>query len=255
MLQLFTDLNPETSRVTTIGPLLIVLMISMTKQAVEDLKRHHADKVMNNRVVTKLKADGTTEIVRWHEVRVGDILLIRDREEFPADLVLLATSEEGGKCFTETANLDGETNLKRRTAIKETSELCSEAMGSECTHSVAVSNLSGLFEYEQPNNRLYNFNGRLTLHAKGETKQIPLIPEFVILRGCMLKSCKYVYGAVMFTGSETKIMKNMRPAPLKTSNVYKVVNQCIWIVFLAEVRMYFNYQLIHVFFTLRIFIV
>ena len=35
-------------------------------------------------------------------------------EVIPADMLLLHTSHEDGICFVETANLDGETNLKQR---------------------------------------------------------------------------------------------------------------------------------------------
>ena len=38
-------------------------------------------------------------------------------EEFPADMVLLSSSDEEGSCYITTANLDGETNLKVRTVV------------------------------------------------------------------------------------------------------------------------------------------
>ncbi len=38
------------------------------------------------------------------------------RECFPADMVLLATSDGFGVAYIETANLDGETNLKLKQA-------------------------------------------------------------------------------------------------------------------------------------------
>jgi phospholipid-transporting ATPase len=50
-------------------------------------------------------------------------LYLKDKEEMPADILILATSEEEGRCFVETCNLDGETNLKRRTAIEPVAKL------------------------------------------------------------------------------------------------------------------------------------
>jgi magnesium-transporting ATPase (P-type) len=39
---------------------------------------------------------------------------------FPADLILLSSSSEGGNAFIETASLDGEKNLKPRNAYPAT---------------------------------------------------------------------------------------------------------------------------------------
>jgi len=37
---------------------------------------------------------------------------------FPADMVLAQSSDPKGVCYVETKNLDGETNLKHKTAVK-----------------------------------------------------------------------------------------------------------------------------------------
>lgn len=49
----------------------------------------------------------------------GNIIKIKQNEFFPADLIILKTSDPKGACFIETKNLDGETNLKFKTAHKD----------------------------------------------------------------------------------------------------------------------------------------
>ena len=46
--------------------------------------------------------------------KVGDLVKVENKEAFPADLVLLASSEDQAMAYIETSNLDGETNLKVR---------------------------------------------------------------------------------------------------------------------------------------------
>lgn len=50
--------------------------------------------------------------ILWTDVRVGDVIVVRDNELFPADLMCLYSSLEEKVCFIKTTNLDGETNLK-----------------------------------------------------------------------------------------------------------------------------------------------
>ena len=51
------------------------------------------------------------------------VFQVEDRNYFPADLVLLSSSNPEGMCFVETMNLDGETNLKIKKALRETCSL------------------------------------------------------------------------------------------------------------------------------------
>ena len=51
---------------------------------------------------------------KWRQVVVGDILKVGCDEMFPADLLLLQSSDISGSCHISTANLDGENNLKQK---------------------------------------------------------------------------------------------------------------------------------------------
>ena len=54
----------------------------------------------------------------WKRVVVGDFIKLQSDEIIPADLLLLNSSDANSICHIETANLDGETNLKQREVVK-----------------------------------------------------------------------------------------------------------------------------------------
>ena len=103
VLQVATNLSP-TNPYTTIVPLTVVLIITMIKQGIEDFKRHRADTTMNNRRATVIR-NGSEVQLPWKDVLTGDLLLVHDKEELPADIVILTSSEESAKCFIEVSTL------------------------------------------------------------------------------------------------------------------------------------------------------
>ena len=44
---------------------------------------------------------------KWRDVCVGQILEVRDNEDFPADLLCLACARADGVAYIRTTNLDG----------------------------------------------------------------------------------------------------------------------------------------------------
>ncbi|KAL4785495.1 hypothetical protein BJX76DRAFT_324416 [Aspergillus varians] len=213
VLQQVPNVSP-TNRYTTIGPLVVVLMVSAIKELVEDYKRRTSDKGLNYAKTQVLKGSAFHE-TKWVDVSVGDIVRVESEQPFPADLVLLASSEPEGLCYIETANLDGETNLKIKQGIPETSHLVSPA---------DLSRLSGRIRSEQPNSSLYTYEATLTMHAGGGEKELPLAPDQLLLRGATLRNTPWIHGIVVFTGHETKLMRNATATPIKRTAVERMVN-------------------------------
>lgn len=54
--------------------------------------------------------------IRRMDIRQGHIILVKNREMLPADMILLASSGDNGSSYIETSSIDGETNLKLRTS-------------------------------------------------------------------------------------------------------------------------------------------
>lgn len=89
-------------------------------------------------------------------------------------------------------------------------------------------------ECEQPNEYLYKFEGNFLLKS-GE--KFPLDPDQVLLKGSCLRNTGWVLGLCVFTGHDTKLMKNSSAGAVKTSknakklNKFVLVTMCIQLTF------------------------
>uniref|UniRef100_A0A8B9CR86 Phospholipid-transporting ATPase n=2 Tax=Anser TaxID=8842 RepID=A0A8B9CR86_9AVES len=217
LLQQIPDVSP-TGRYTTLVPLLFILTVAGIKEIIEDYKRHKADSAVNKKKTVVLR-NGMWQNIIWKEVAVGDIVKVTNGQHLPADMIIISSSEPQAMCYIETANLDGETNLKIRQGLSQTASLQSRE---------ELMKVSGRIECEGPNRHLYDFTGNLRLDGQSP---VPVGPDQILLRGAQLRNTQWVLGIVVYTGHDTKLMQNSTKAPLKRSNVEKVTNVQILVLF------------------------
>ncbi|KAK7271671.1 hypothetical protein RJT34_27761 [Clitoria ternatea] len=213
----FSPLAPFTA-LSIAAPLLVVIGATMAKEAVEDWRRRKQDIEANNRKVQVYSRNYTFVETRWKKLRVGDIIKVYKDEYFPADLLLLSSSYDDGVCYVETMNLDGETNLKLKHALEVTAHLHNEK---------SLQKFRAVVKCEDPNENLYSFIG--TLHYDG--KEYPLSLQQILLRDSKLKNTDYVFGVVIFTGHDTKVMQNSTDPPSKRSKIERKMDKIIYILF------------------------
>jgi phospholipid-transporting ATPase len=201
-------------------PLLAILVMTAIKEMYEDFQRRRQDDKINKRKVQVLKGDKWVDKT-WSALKVGDIVKVNNKEPFPADLILMSSSESTGVCYIGTSNLDGETNLKVRQCLNITATVAGTV-----GDAVKVSNIKGSIDCEQPNKKLYDFNGSLKL----DREEAPLSTAQLLLRGSKLINTTFIVGTVVYSGHESKLMKNSQKVPLKDSSIQKMTN--IQIIFL-----------------------
>jgi phospholipid-transporting ATPase len=129
-------------------------------------------------------------------LKPGNIVRVNEDDMIPCDIVLVRSSDEKGVLYIETKNLDGETNLKNKYVHKE--------VNARYAHDLqAMTKMKGRVFCEAPNNAIYKFEGQMIYDGEDE---IPLGADNIILRGSTLRNTEFVYGIVIFTGHDTKIM-------------------------------------------------
>lgn len=154
----------------------------------------------------------------WKNIQVGDFVRIYNNDQLPADVVILSTSDPDSTCYVETKNLDGETNLKVRHALRS---------GQKIKHAYDCERTEFIIESEPPQPNLYQYSAaaRWTQYddkipgSIGKPMIEPISINNLLLRGCNLRNTEWVLGVVVFTGLDTKIMMNSGFTPSKLSRV------------------------------------
>jgi magnesium-transporting ATPase (P-type) len=283
----------------TIGVLLFMITLEAIAQLLEDGKRKKADRKANGSI-TRIYDSVQCEFVQttWKDIKCGDVVKVYSYETFPADLLCLCSSE-GLECYVETKSLDGETNLKLRSAPKITYDIFrklarvrsnsaessprsansvsslssfspgatgttprkSTSLSSNFVFNVAddmISNLIGMCcDAQDPrdpltSNAIDTFQGKIILSPKivetmtkksiynsrsgsksgnnNETTfqtEYPINEKNICLRGCTLRNTDFIYGLVVNTGTDTKIMKSATAAPAKQSDMDRSINRLL----------------------------
>nr|KAF6347845.1 ATPase phospholipid transporting 8B3 [Myotis myotis] len=207
---------------TLFAPFTCLLIIRATRDLADDIGRHRSDRTINNRPCQMLV--GSSFLWRkWKDLCVGDLVCLHKDNIVPADVLLLASTEPSSLCYVETADIDGETNLKFRQAPMGTHQaLTSERM---------MASFQGTVVCEEPNGQMHRFLGCL----QWEGKKYSLDSGNILLRGCKIRNTDTCYGLVIYAGLDTKIMRNCGKIHLKRTKIDRLMNRLVILIFMSLV--------------------
>ncbi|XP_023572662.1 phospholipid-transporting ATPase IK [Octodon degus] len=205
--------------ITLFIPLLLLLLIRAIRDLVDDVGRHRSDNAINNRPCQMLIGK-SFKWRKWKDLCVGDVVCLTRDSIVPADLFLLASTEPNSLCYVETADIDGETNLKFRQALAVTHH--------ELISPKTMAAFNGTVICEDPNSRMHQFVGSLEWNGRKYALDIGNL----LLRGSKIRNTDACYGLVIYAGFDTKIMKNCGNIHLKRTKIDLFMNKLVVLIFL-----------------------
>ncbi|KAI8341352.1 hypothetical protein BC941DRAFT_391490 [Chlamydoabsidia padenii] len=209
---------------TYFGPLCFVLLVTISKEALDDYQRYKRDKEANSQLYQCMTSTGLQSIPS-SKIRVGDLVSLEKDQRIPADMILLRTTEESGSCFIRTDQLDGETDWKLRLAVPSLQRLATN----DELHTVR-----GSIYADKPDKDIHNFVGTYT-HIKednGMEQVESLGVENTMWMNTVLASGAAV-GFVIYTGKDTRAVMNTNHPETKIGLLDIEINRLAKILFLV----------------------
>ena len=193
---------------------LFILVVQILLATIDYISIYLNDNKVNNQIahiydnIKKKFVDST-----WKEIKVGHILKIYKNEIIPADIILLESMDSKHQCYIDNSSINGNFDMFR---IKKACNDTQSPNMKTIKFVEYVKNIKGIIKYGEPNSNMYHFKGRLKLDNFPRASDISL--DNFLIRGSTLKNVRYIYGLVVYTGMETKMMmtlKNTQPFEIK----------------------------------------
>ena len=208
-------------------PFSSIILLNGFKDYIEDRKRVKSDKEENNNnILIYNKNRKNFYLDKWENIKLGDIIKIKNNEQFPCDLLFLESSPESkGQCKVETKNINGETNLQ----IKKINNNNNKTLDKFNYFCITKKPNEYIYEFEAV---LYNINDNLIVN---KNDILYYNYDNFILRGSGLRQTEYIIGVAVYIGHNTKSMRNNPLVKQKISKLEVLMNYQIVFIFFFQI--------------------
>ena len=141
----------------------------------------------------------------WKNIKVGNIICVKKDEVVPADIIILEALDHNHQCYLDYSSVNGifDSFVTKRACQDTHAPVMKKILLGEY-----MKNIKGFLKYEEPNSNMHIFNGRLKLESFPRASDIK--DDNFVMRGSTIKNIPLVYGLVVYTGMETKIMMTLK---------------------------------------------
>lgn len=245
----FISIIAPVNPLSTLLPLLFAFSLTAVKEGYDDLKRHQQDRQYNSKKCLCLDAPTLSWVARPScQLRVGDLLRLRDGDEIPCDAVCIAAPQGcQGTLYVRTDNLDGECDLKAKEVapilsgqnegLHHSSDLPNPV---HLTTSIDLETIVNTlrrctFVCPPPSAVLDSFDARLDVVVGSTSHSRSLSSSHLLLQSCVVKHATEIFAVVVYTGNETKCGMNKHEPPAKWANIDQQVSNFSKLIFVCQI--------------------
>ncbi|RNF26405.1 putative phospholipid-translocating P-type ATPase (flippase) [Trypanosoma conorhini] len=258
----FVSVIAPVSPFSTLVPLLLAFSLTSLKEGYDDVKRHQQDAKYNNKKRTVLDPLSAAWKSRPnYRIRVGDVILLKEGESIPCDVVAVAATSS--TVYVQTDNLDGELDLKPREIVfphvvsfsSTTEEETPVPLDPNLIHvydtcEALVAKLRSIkLICPPPSAIIESFDGRAEFAYNCGSREdaaamsLPMSHHHLLPQSCLLKRTTAAVCVAVYTGEETKCGMNKRPPPVKWAKIDQDVSRYSIFVFCCQLVSAFSFGL------------
>lgn len=216
------NLNPTDSW-TTIVPLSILLLISLSTDAFTDYKLNKKIRKINSGTYDCWNGNDFAP-VKSKNILVGQFIKVKENQTVPADMILIATKNQES-AFLDMTRLIGVASLKEKRPIEHLSKKIQVSEG----EFFGIGALKGDVKVTEPTLSYLSFYG--TIKEENNPNAMTLTTTNLLFSGGKLKGVQSVLGFVVYCGIESRMMLNTNSFKRKSSSrMEEMVNT--WVLYI-----------------------
>ncbi|CAG9325164.1 unnamed protein product [Blepharisma stoltei] len=213
-------------------PFLLLLFTTFIFDAIQDIKHHRNDSATNNKEYDIWDGYKFSN-KKLEDIEVGDIILLKINEIAPADILVLYVSENDKICYIDATKAIGGTDIIIKKPVRETQLNFdtndideSKRMTKLDIEEIAAQIPKLNAKIKVPESSQGEFYGSIKLSTCPNQTEIDIYN--LIQLGSQLIETSWIFGVVVYTGTEASTIGGLSCKPKKLSTLEKKLNRWVF---------------------------
>lgn len=232
---------PDLQSYNTIFPLIFFTFFRLFKKFSIFCKSYSRERDLQNQEYLVWKSVCFACVAR-KDLNPGDIILLKELDEVPADLLLIASGNIEKSCYVDVTKVTGEMNFQKKEAVKEVQSLIDSLDVNEA--GFYLNTIDGKVNVDEPVSAFDELIGKIKI--RNSPKSVTFRINNVLLQGSIIKASTWIFGLVLYVGKDTKIALTGKKTSKKITKSEKEINK-IALVFCVCIGVF---VLLHFFFAI-----